>query len=403
MTSFYSARWALYRAAEMLTARSPRRHTPRPFPLNPPAMAIFATTIGELNAIAPFLRALQPAPELLLLSDRPIYHDAFLRAWPGAQFVAVDAHSHTAAEFFHTQKISLFVIAEIPLLLHDAPARLPYAWLHHAKQSGVPVALINGWLYDEQPACRMDRLERGLFARDYLRHIDLITVQDERTRSTLIARGANPANTHVVGNLKFDATAHTPGPPLIDASAVIVAGSVNDVQEINITLDAFVQVRRVRPECRLIIAPRHPEDIARTDRLCAKIAQRRLRYALRSQQPGIAPHVDCLVLDTFGELKDAYAHAACAHVGINHNVLEPLMHGRAVTVCRGWQQRYPSYGVYRMLANRGVIHEVLNSEVLAARWLDALDAPPREREAALKPWRGATERTLALWRRAGWV
>ena len=403
------AKWALYRSAEIATDwLGGRRPCAMPTTMGDgvPALTVFASTIGELNAIAPLLRALRqkrPANPLWLVSDHAHYRDSFLRAWPGANFFAIDHHSDTAREFFKRVRTGIFMLAEIPLLPGDAPARLPFAWLRFARQSGACTTLANGWLYDEAPSCRMDKLERALFGRDQLRHLDLITVQDAATRGRLIARGAAPHSLHAVGNLKFDADpTHTRAAPLITNRPTIVAGSMNNLDEYRIALDAFTRVQHERPDCALILAPRHPENTARTDALCTELAHRGLHAKLRSQRTSVE-YADCLILDTLGELAGAYQHAHCTHVGINHNVLEPLLHNKPVSVCPGWQARYPSFGVYQEMKKSGLIKEAIDAESLAALWLAALAQPAPKVLPKLKQHAGATDRTLALWQQAGWI
>ena len=110
-----------------------------------------------------------------------------------------------------------------------------------------------------------------------------------------------------------------------------------------------------------------------------------------------------MILDTLGELAGAYQHAHCAHVGINHNVLEPLLHNKPVSVCPGWQARYPSFGVYQDMKESGLINEAVDADSLAALWLSALAKPAPNVLPTLKQHAGATARTLALWQQAGWI
>src|SRR6266852_5992653 len=60
---------------------------------------------------------------------------------------------------------ALLIVAEIPSRLSDAPCRFPFAFAYEAKRAGAAVCLINGWLYGEEPASRIDRLERSWFRR----------------------------------------------------------------------------------------------------------------------------------------------------------------------------------------------------------------------------------------------
>ena len=101
-----------------------------------------------------------------------------------------------------------------------------------------------------------------------------------------------------------------------------------------------------------------------------------------------------------GELRDFYAAATVAHVGVDHNVLEPLGFGKPVTVKPGWNRTYPSFPVYRTLMDGKALFEVDNSGPLSAHWLQLLDRPDQYRERiaatsnALASLRGAVSRHL---------
>jgi 3-deoxy-D-manno-octulosonic-acid transferase len=111
-----------------------------------------------------------------------------------------------------------------------------------------------------------------------------------------------------------------------------------------------------------------------------------------------------LVLDTMGELRGCYAAATLAFVGTDHNVLEPLAFGKPVFVGPGWEPTYPSYPVYTLLRDAGVLQTVDALPDLAPRWLAALQhdasaqASARRTEAVLAQARGAVARKLTALR-----
>ena len=83
----------------------------------------------------------------------------------------------------------------------------------------------------------------------------------------------------------------------------------------------------------------------------------------------IDPKTACMVLDTMGELCDFYAAATIAHVGVDHNVLEPLGFGKPVTVDPDSNTTYPSYPLYRLLMDAHTLTEVITADQLARSWL----------------------------------
>lgn len=354
------------------------------------ALWVFVSTIGELNAIDPLLKAMaerQPHLKLVLLTDRPHYRDSYLGRYPEAVVAIINGHSGEARRLADRFPPALLAVAEIPCWPGDAPCRFAFAFLIEAKRCGARTALVNGWLYHYPPSCRMDALERRWFQRDYLAAFDVIAAQTAEVRDGLLAAGAPAERVTVTGNIKFDAlppadwspvTARSPvmlGALLASGRTAIVAGCVTDFDEQAMILDAFAAVRARHPDALLILAPRHPEVAERMAALRGFLEERGVPALFRSGVPDapVAPGVACLVLDTIGELRDFYAAATVSHVGVDHNVLEPLGFAKPVTVRPGWEATYPSYPVYRMLFDAACLLEAEDASQLANSWLGMLD------------------------------
>lgn len=384
------AKWAVFRALEALSVW--RSGTPIPPVANPEPPAshrkgslwLYVSTIGELNAIEPFLTLLLDKTRglpLTLVSDRRVYRKSYLDKYPQAYVYEIDGTSRDFERLAALTPPRLFVIAEIPCLPSDGPCRLPFAALHVARSRGARIALVNGWLYGYAPPSRMDAVERKLFARDYLRSMDVITVQTEEVRRRLIAEGAHPDVVHVTGNTKFDAvTQHTWSPAgkrsetllrsILDSGRpCIVAGCVTELADQLMILDAFDLLRREVPDALLVLAPRHPEQTDRMRKLEDAIATRGYAHAFRSRSDApVGPGLQLLVLDTMGELRDFYAVATVAYVGRDHNILEPLGYGKPTTISSGWERTFPSYPVYELLSTAGAVHESSDPAGLASAW-----------------------------------
>ena len=329
----------------------------------PRSLWVFVSTIGELNAIEPFMKRLLDElgqPPLTLISDRLNYRDAYRARYPQAQLVTLQGSTAEAQALAARHPPLMLLVAEIPCRLHDAPCRFSFATLAAARRAGAPTVLVNGWLYGYAPPSRMDQIENDLFARDYVRGFDLMMVQTEDIRRRLVAAGAAPTQVAVTGNIKFDsmlpAFSGAANSPLHHAllqrapAPIIVAGSVTEMSEQEAVLAAFAQVRSVYPSALLVLAPRHPENQASMRMLHSLLQQAGLSYRLRSEhdpQAFVAGSV--AVLDTMGELRGCYAAATLAFVGRDHSVLEPLAFGKPVYVGPGWESTYPSYPVYQQL------------------------------------------------------
>jgi 3-deoxy-D-manno-octulosonic-acid transferase len=211
--------------------------------------------------------------------------------------------------------------------------------IHEAHRRGTRIAVANGRL-SPRSFPRYRRL-RPLLAR-VLGEVDVFLMQGEAHAERARRIGAPADRVRVTGNLKYDAPA--PTAPSAAISAVLgdgaraplwVAGSTMAGEE-EACMGAFAAARAAAPGLRLVIAPRHPDRAAE---VTALVEREGYRVARRSALgPGPWRDGDVLVLDTMGELAQAYAFATVVFVGGSlvpsggHNVLEPALAGRAVIV-----------------------------------------------------------------------
>lgn len=414
-TPWILLRWAAFRTIAMAAAKGEPPPEPELVPpVELPSVWIFLSTIGELHAIEPFLVGLAARTEGLkwvLLSDRNIYREAYRKRFPEADVVEIGDGLDEARRLARLRPPRLFVIAEIPLQPSDAPCRLASAWLLEAARCKASLIAVNGWLYGYPPSCRSDRLERSLLGQAWLALFDRICVQNQDIAERLLAAGAPPERISVTGNIKFDALDRSQWQPdqshsprmlaeLVGADRpLIVAGCVTDSDEQELILSAFAQLKAGGTAARLVIAPRHPENPDVMSQLTEACAQHQLCIRWRSQIPDqpMDADLDCLILDTMGDLKHFYGAATVAHVGRNHNVLEPLAFGSPVSVSPGWEPSYPSYPVYQALREAGTLDEADTPAALKEIWQSGLDTGQRAHRIAgtLARMRGATARTLA--------
>lgn len=414
-------RWQIFRFLERFATPAkaltlPASSAPRP------ALWVFASTIGEVNAISPLLRELishHTDLQLVLLTDRNIYRESYLAQFPLAEVVEIGASASPALALARLRPPQLFVVAEIPCLPADAPCRLPFGYLYIARQSGARLALVNGWLYRYAPSCRLDDIERRLLGSSYLRLFDVLCVQTEAVAEHLREAGAPNDRLHVTGNIKFDAMQsaprfwqETPSPQTLNSieqslRPVIVAGCVTDDDERDLVLDAFEILLQTHPDSLLVLAPRHPENPDVMNSLRINLQNRHLTYRCRSEagDQDVPAKLSILVLDSMGELRDFYARAHVAHVGKDHNLLEPLAFSKPVTVMPGWNPTYPSHPVYSIIIFEQLAFETVSGEMLAAHWSARLRVPDVAEpnfSSPLNRLSGATHRSLdCLFRHCG--
>ncbi|MDH4259177.1 MAG: lipid IV(A) 3-deoxy-D-manno-octulosonic acid transferase [Gammaproteobacteria bacterium] len=245
--------------------------------------------------------------------------------------------------------------------------------------------------------------------RQALSHGILIAAQSETDASRFRSIGANPARTHVTGNIKFDfqpppgiedrgaawRQSHAPGRP------IWVAGSTHGGEE-ELILDAHKAVRQRCADALLILVPRHPQrfDIARE-----LLIRRGEAFASRSSGTAIPPATSVLLGDTMGELMMFYAAADVAFVAGSlvpiggHNLLEPASLGRPVLT---GPYNFNSEAAARLLLEAGAARTVADARQLGAVVTELLgDAALRRSmgaagRAVLDANRGALERLLKL-------
>jgi 3-deoxy-D-manno-octulosonic-acid transferase len=210
--------------------------------------------------------------------------------------------------------------------------------IHEAHRRGTRIAVANGRL-SPRSFPRYRRARRLL--APVLDEVDLFLMQGEAHAERARAIGAPASRVRVTGNLKYDAPPPAGPSPALRAvlggdgrTALWVAGSTMAGEE-EAVLGALPQARAAAPGLRLLIAPRHPERAAEVTAL----VERAGHVVRRRSALGETPWTEgVLVLDTMGELAQAYALASVVFVGGSlvpsggHNVLEPAAHARAVIV-----------------------------------------------------------------------
>ena len=175
-----------------------------------------------------------------------------------------------------------------------------------------------------------------------------VSCQNEEDAERLIAVGCRPQAVRVVGNMKFDAAAGFSELSKLDTrtmllqagwkedAPVLVAGSTHDGEEI-LMVEIAKRLRARFPNLFLIIVPRHFE---RCKEIARKFKANGIKFYNRTDvfrdvqlQPG---EIDCLLVNTTGELKFFYQPADVVFVGKSitaeggQNPIEPAALGKAV-------------------------------------------------------------------------
>jgi 3-deoxy-D-manno-octulosonic-acid transferase len=245
--------------------------------------------------------------------------------------------------------------------------------------------------------------------RQTLSHGIVIAAQSETDAMRFRSIGANPARTHVTGNIKFD---FQPAPGIEERGArwrelnaagrpIWVAGSTHEGEE-GMILDAHRFVLQHFPEALLLLVPRHPQ---RFEVVCDLLKRRGEAFTNRSSGTAIPRATSVMLGDTMGELMMFYAAADVAFVAGSlvpiggHNLLEPASLGRPVlTGPHNFNSEAAACllleaGAARMVADTGQLGEAVSGLLGNTELRTSMGAAGR---GVLDANRGALDRLLTL-------
>ncbi|HEY2340015.1 MAG TPA: lipid IV(A) 3-deoxy-D-manno-octulosonic acid transferase [Steroidobacteraceae bacterium] len=373
--------------------------------LSPDGVWLHAVSVGEVQACAALVSALSrryPALPLTVTTFTPT-GSARARALFGnlaqVRYVPYDLPG-AVRRFFRRVQPRLAVIFETEL------------WPNLYRECGrrrVPLVLASARI-SARSVSRYQRL--GTLFRETLARTALVAAQGAGDAERFRSLGADPANTHVTGNIKFDfelpeglaargaglRAQYAPDRPLW------VAGSTHGGLEEQAVLEAQQQVGEVHPGALLVLAPRHPP---RFDEVAGALRAAGISFVRRSASPGDGTDAACavLLLDSLGELLDFYAAADVSFVGGSlvprggHNLLEPAALGVPILV---GPDNSNGEEIARLLIARGAAEVVHDAAELSMRVSALLgDSAACERmgaagRASVDSNRGALEKLLSL-------
>jgi 3-deoxy-D-manno-octulosonic-acid transferase len=286
-------------------------------------------------------------------------------------------------------------------------------FLWRARELDIPTFLVNARLSER--SFRGYRFFRLLF-RSIFAGFTGVGCQNEADAQRLRQLGCRPDAVHVVGNLKFDAAKleerrvlDVPGllrqlgfPP---GARLLVAGSTHAGEEA-ILAQVFLRLRQQFPDLHLVVVPRHFE---RGKEVGRDLTTHGVKFAFRS---GITGHtqyepgeVDCLLVNTTGELRFFYEHAAVIFVGKSltaeggQNPIEPGALGKPIVFGPNMQN---FEAVAKTFVERDAAVQVKNSAELEAALAQLLSDPARATQLgrnalqAVRENSGAIERTVDM-------
>jgi 3-deoxy-D-manno-octulosonic-acid transferase len=338
---------------------------------------VHAVSVGEVQASAPLIEALLkrfPEVPLVLTTTTPTGRaraEAIFKQRVDVRFVPIDWPG-SVRRFFQRAKPRLAIILETEIW--------PNLY-HHCGRLGIPLVLASARISPRSVASY--RRLVGLF-RETLSHGIFIAAQSREDAERFRSIGANPARTHVVGNIKFDfgyppdieSRGHDLRQMLGANRPVWVAGSTHDVEE-ELLLEAHRRIRERFPTALLVLVPRHPP---RFGDVATLLKDQGLRHVRRTSAFPVTPDTEVYLLDTLGELPPFYAAGDVAFVGGSlgiddvggHNLLEPA--ALSLPIVAG-PHNFNSADIARMLIERQALRIVHDSRELASVVRDLLSRP----------------------------
>ena len=373
-----------------------------------PPLWVHAVSVGEVLATVPLVQK--------LIRAYPQFPVVASTITPTGQAVARSKFAEACRiiyfPFDYPFSIRLALKSVRPCLFVHTETEIWPNFLFTLGRKGIPSAIVNGRI-----SSRSSRHYGWFrfFFRPVLANISVFGMQSRLDCYRIIRIGADPRRVFITGNMKFDIPLHGDAEERMDTiraemgfaldNLLFVAGSTHAGEE-EILLDVYVKLKKEIPNMKMLLAPRHPERCDEVERLCDK---RRVVVGRRTRRKSAdgEGRVDVLLLDTIGELAQAYSMGDVVFVGGSlvpvggHNLLEPVMHKKPVLFGPYTEN---TVDIANELKQTGGGVEVYNRESVfleAKRLFEDLDHRESVGRAAygiLEEHRGATERNLAILR-----
>lgn len=348
---------------------------------------LHAVSVGEVNLCTQLIRALEP---------RIPNYKILVSTTTSTGMAELEKHlpSHISKIYYPIDRLqhvkrAMNVIHPEAVVLVEAEIWPNFLW--YMQRRRVPHFLVNARLSERsyRGYRRFGFLFRGLFAG-----FTGVGAQNEADAVRLRELGCRPEAVRVVGSLKFEAAKLTERRVLdvagmlrqlgvAEGAPILVAGSTHAGEEA-ILGAMLMRLRKRFPDLFLIVVPRHHE---RGREAGEALSAAGVRFIYRTEvtvQTRRGPgELDCLLVNTTGELRFFYTAADVVFVGKSltaeggQNPIEPAALGKAV-VFGPHMENFPQ--VVPQFLERGGAVQVADAAELE-RTCEALLADPARRAA----------------------
>jgi 3-deoxy-D-manno-octulosonic-acid transferase len=312
---------------------------------------------------------------------------------------------YTPLDFWPVMRRAFSVIRPARIVLVEAEIWPNLAAGAHRHR--IPLALVNARL---SPRSEKRFRRFRFFVAPTFRLLDLICVQEREDVDRWTALGVEHSRIKYTGSIKYDpagldrADIEEAGHlTAVNPERLVLFGGSTHLGEEEILVKIFARLRQKFPSLCLFIAPRHVE---RVREIQAQLEAFPLRVRLVSEAANHgATAVDCVLLDTTGDLRRWYGIATVVFIGKSltahggQNPVEPIM-ARKPVVFGPHMENFVTLAE-ALVSKKGAIriHDVKSLERAIEGLLrdnEAREQLVRNAREVLDEHRGATARAAAL-------
>jgi 3-deoxy-D-manno-octulosonic-acid transferase len=370
---------------------------------------IHAVSVGEVNICTQLIKALEPrVPNLKIVVStttttgmgelkKKLPRHITLIYYP------IDARKYVCR--------AIATIAPKAVVLVEAEIWPNFIW--RLMERNTPLFLVNARLSER--SFRGYRRYRFFFRR-FFNAFTGVGAQNETDAAKLLELGCQPDAVRVVGSLKYDAAVLDERHPLdipgilrqlgvpTDAT-ILLGGSTHDGEEA-VLAEVFSRLRPSHPNLFLILVPRHFERGRQVGR---ELEAHGLKFAYRSEVNARTQHqageIDCLLVNTTGELRRFYEFASVIFVGKSltasggQNPIEPAALGKPIIFGPHMENFAP---IAKAFVSEGGACQVANAGELEKAIGGLLSDPARAEEMGrcaqkvVRDNRGSIDRTVDM-------
>jgi 3-deoxy-D-manno-octulosonic-acid transferase len=370
---------------------------------------LHAVSVGEVNVCTQLIRALEPR-----LPNAKLVVSTTTTTGMGELKKKLPTHVSKIYYPIDRKKYVARALASIKpgaVVLVEAEIWPNFIW--RARNLHIPLFLVNARLSDRsyRGYKRFAFLFRQLFAV-----FTGVGAQSEADAAKLRELGCRPEAIQVVGSLKFDAAKLAERRQLnvpamlrqlgVPPNAQLLVGGSTHAGEEGLLAEIYLRLRERFPDLFLVLVPRHFE---RSREVGRELSACGVRFAYRSEITGQTQRrnaeLQCLLVNTTGELRLFYEHATVIFVGKSltaqggQNPIEPGALGKAMVF--GPNMQNFADAVASFVAHDGAVQvrDAVELEAALAQLLSDEERRGQLGRNALKVVRenlGAIERTVDL-------